>query len=91
MARLRSRRACVQVCEFSIDTSHLRHTDVDSLGHPEAFMSRYSQFWGGVPDHGLDAYDLCDRLHTQALNDYGLTRSRAPLDLWICHPSVRTK
>lgn len=53
-AVLESRGACVQVCEFSIDTSNLRHVDVESLADPAAFMSKYSQLWGGTPSHGLD-------------------------------------
>ncbi len=49
-----SRGACVQVCEFSLDTSNLRHVDVDSLADPGAFMSKFSQLWEGTPNHGLD-------------------------------------
>jgi len=30
-----------------------RSLRVDSLADPEAWMTRYSRLWGGVPDHGL--------------------------------------
>lgn len=53
-AQLEKRGACIQICEFSLDTSQLRHVDVDSLADPSDFMSKYSQLWGGTPSHGAD-------------------------------------
>jgi hypothetical protein len=28
--------------------------NIDSLQDPEGFMSKYSQLWGGTPNHGYD-------------------------------------
>ncbi|MEI2809247.1 MAG: hypothetical protein V9F00_03250 [Nocardioides sp.] len=53
----------------------------------ESVLYRKSGYPSGQPTGSDAAYDLWDRLHTQALTDYGLTRSGAPMDLF--HPSVR--
>jgi hypothetical protein len=52
---LRSLHGCeVQVCSFSLDTSGPSRVDVDSLADPGAFMNKYSQVFGGTPNHGFD-------------------------------------
>lgn len=53
----------------------------------ESVLYRKAGYPSGQPTSSDAAYDLWDRLHTQALTDYGLTRSGAPMDLF--HPSVR--
>ena len=53
----------------------------------ESVLYRKVGYPSGQPTGSDAAYDLWDRLHTQALTDYGLTRSGAPMDLF--HPSVR--
>lgn len=53
----------------------------------ESVLYRKAGYPSGQPAGSDAAYDLWDRLHTQALTDYGLTRSGAPMDLF--HPSVR--
>ena len=42
----------------------------------------------GQPADLDEAYALWDRLHTKALNNYGLTRKGAPMELF--HPSARS-
>ncbi|MEU3625873.1 hypothetical protein BS329_23665 [Amycolatopsis coloradensis] len=51
----------------------------------ESVLYRKSGYPSGQPDD--DSYELWDKLHTQSLVDYGLTRAGAPSDLY--HPSVR--
>ncbi|MFF7384815.1 polymorphic toxin-type HINT domain-containing protein [Streptomyces griseoluteus] len=51
----------------------------------ESVLYRKSGYPTGQPE--VDSYELWDELHTQALEEYGLTRRGAPNDLY--HPSVR--
>ncbi|WP_157740146.1 polymorphic toxin-type HINT domain-containing protein [Micromonospora auratinigra] len=51
----------------------------------ESVLYRKAGYRTGQPESG--SYELWDQLHTQSLNDYGLTRAGAPNDLY--HPSVR--
>jgi RHS repeat-associated protein len=51
----------------------------------ESVLYRKAGYPTGQP--GDDSYELWDKLHTQSLADYGLTRAGAPSDLY--HPSVR--
>ncbi|TDC41445.1 ricin-type beta-trefoil lectin domain protein [Micromonospora sp. KC213] len=51
----------------------------------ESVLYRKAGYRTGQPE--VDSYELWDQLHTQSLNDYGLTRVGAPNDLY--HPSVR--
>lgn len=53
----------------------------------ESVLCRKGGYPSSQPSGSDAAYDLWDRLHTQALTDYGPTRSGAPMDLF--HPSVR--
>lgn len=53
----------------------------------ESVLYRKAGYPTGQPGNADTAYDLWDTLHTQALQDYGLTRAGAPVDLF--HPSVR--
>ena len=56
-ARWANRGVSTEVMEFSVrnrDLANFRRLDIDSLPDPEAWMTRFSRLWGGVPDHGLD-------------------------------------
>jgi RHS repeat-associated protein len=47
----------LQVMSFTVasrDLASFRSLDIDSLADPEAFLSKYSQLWGGTPNHGYE-------------------------------------
>jgi hypothetical protein len=53
--RLARRNPSLQILSFRIRDrvlSSFRCLRVDALEDPEAWLSRYSRLWGGVPDHG---------------------------------------
>lgn len=70
--------------------------ELEATDHDLRFYThelRESELYGaagypsGQPADPDVSYDLWDLLHTQALNEYGLTRRGAPSDVY--HPSVR--
>lgn len=50
-------RANLEIMPFNVSESGLasmRSINIDNLPNPEDFLSKYSQLWGGIPNHGYD-------------------------------------
>jgi hypothetical protein len=47
----------LEVMSFNVSGSDLasfKSLNIDSLADPEAFLSKYSELWGGTPNHGFE-------------------------------------